>query len=105
IAQEPPLITGAMFMQTTGTTATWRWCPTPAQIAATDRYTLELSADDADNPKVIKDYIIVLGTGSGGASLVINEVDYDNVGTDNAEYVEILNHASSSTSLAGLKLV
>jgi hypothetical protein len=39
------------------------------------------------------------------ARLVINEVDYDQPGTDNMEYVEILNVASYAVSLNGLKLV
>lgn len=104
IAEEEPRIPGATFNQIDGTTAEWRWCPTPAQVAETDRYTLELSADDADNPKTIKDYIIVLGSG-GGPNIVINEVDYDNIGTDTIEYVELLNRSQTTTSLAGLKLV
>jgi hypothetical protein len=37
--------------------------------------------------------------------LVINEVDYDNPGTDNAEYVEIYNPTDRSLSLDGLALV
>ncbi len=39
---------------------------------------------------------------SGG--LVINEVDYDNVGTDNAEYIELLNASSGPIDLTGYKL-
>lgn len=104
IAEEPPLITGADFTQLDGLSASWQWCPTPAQVAETDRYTLTLSADDGDNPKVIKSYVIVLGSG-GGPSLIINEVDYDNVGTDQLEYIEILNKSAGSTSLAGLAVV
>jgi hypothetical protein len=38
-------------------------------------------------------------------TLVINEVDYDNVGTDTAEFVEIYNGMSSSASLTNLALV
>ncbi|MCK6544926.1 lamin tail domain-containing protein [Myxococcota bacterium] len=37
-------------------------------------------------------------------NLVINEVDYDNVGTDNAEYIEIFNGTASTVSLANLEL-
>jgi cysteine-rich repeat protein len=37
--------------------------------------------------------------------LVINEVDYDNVGTDTAEYVEIYNGSGADVSLSGVKLV
>ncbi|MBA3395940.1 MAG: lamin tail domain-containing protein [Deltaproteobacteria bacterium] len=104
IAEEDPAITGAMLDQLDGQTARWRWCPTPAQIAASNRYTLVLSADDAENPKAIKNYVIAFG---GGASpgIVINEVDYDNVGTDSAEYLELFNPSAATTSLAGLKIV
>lgn len=42
---------------------------------------------------------------AGPTHLIINEVDYDNVGTDNAEFVEILNPTSSPIALDGIKLV
>ena len=67
IAQEQPLIEGAMLTTKDGLTATWHWCPTKAQQAADNRYTLVLSADDGDNPKTIKNYLIVL-RGGGGTS-------------------------------------
>ncbi len=102
ISQVAPLIAGAMFNQIDGTTASWMWCPTPQQIAATDRYTLVLSADDGQNAPTIKDYIIVL---SQSGKIVINEVDYDQVGTDLAEYVELYNPTTKDASLAGLQLV
>lgn len=103
IAEEEPLIGGAMFEQLDGTSARWRWCPTSAQLAEADRYTLALSADDGDNPKTMKAYVIVLG-GSIGPVIVINEVDYDNVGTDSSEYLELYNPSSTTTSLAGLSV-
>jgi hypothetical protein len=106
IAEEEPLIAGATLNQLDGQSATWRWCPAPAQVAESDRYTLVLSADDADNPKTIKMYVLVLsGGGNGPPSLVINEVDYDNVGTDSSEYLELFNPSSGTTSLAGLAVV
>lgn len=37
--------------------------------------------------------------------LVINEVDYDNIGTDSVEFVEIYNASSSTISLTGVSLV
>lgn len=43
-------------------------------------------------------------TGSG-THLVINEVDYDSVGTDTSEFVEIFNPTSAGVSLAGHTLV
>jgi len=41
---------------------------------------------------------------TGANHLVINEVDYDNIGTDNTEYVEIFNPSGAAISLAGKTL-
>lgn len=60
ISQQDPVIEGATLTSTGGLTATWHWCPTEAQIAADDRYTLTLGADDSTNPMTIKHYLIVL---------------------------------------------
>ncbi len=38
------------------------------------------------------------------AGLVINEVDYDNIGTDSVEYIEIYNPTASAISLSGIKV-
>jgi hypothetical protein len=64
IKQEEPLIDGAMLTQEDGQTAKWKWCPSRAQ-EGDNRYTLVLSADDSENPKTIKNYLIVL-RGQGG---------------------------------------
>lgn len=37
-------------------------------------------------------------------TLVINEVDYDQIGTDSAEYIEILNVGANPVSLAGIEV-
>lgn len=66
IAQEEPIIDGAELQAQDGQSAMWHWCPSRAQQSE-DRYTLALSADDGDNPKTIKNYLIVL-RGSGGGS-------------------------------------
>ena len=42
---------------------------------------------------------------AGGNNLVINEVDYDQIMTDNAEYIEIFNPTSASISLTGKSVV
>lgn len=60
IAQEAPAVEGATLDQTGPFAATWHWCPTRDQIDAEDRYTLTLSADDGDNPKTLKNYLVVL---------------------------------------------
>ncbi|HTJ44965.1 MAG TPA: hypothetical protein VL463_22815 [Kofleriaceae bacterium] len=81
IAEEQPMIDGATIDMTGGLSATWHWCPTDEQIAAADRYTLELSADDGSNPKTILDYLIVLRrkpqTGCTGAAPVITHTPAD----------------------------
>jgi Lamin Tail Domain len=104
IGEEAPPIAGATLEQLDGTTAHWRWCPSPAQVAESDRYTLVLYADDDDNPKTIKNYVIVLG-GGGNTGLVINEIDYDNVGTDTTEYLELFNASGASIALAGRQVI
>jgi len=60
IAQEEPVIDGATLQPNGGLASVWHWCPTAEQIAADDRYTLTLSADDGDNPKTTKNYLVVL---------------------------------------------
>ncbi|CAN5903959.1 hypothetical protein BH11MYX2_BH11MYX2_17800 [soil metagenome] len=44
-------------------------------------------------------------TSTGAQHLVINEIDYDNVGTDTAEFVEIYNPSASPISLANKQLL
>lgn len=67
ILQEEPVIEGATLTQESGQTATWHWCPTRAQ-EGDSRYTLVLAADDGENPRTIKNYLIVLrGTGDGAS--------------------------------------
>lgn len=39
------------------------------------------------------------------SGLVINEIDYDNVGTDNLEYIELRNNGATALPLAGLAVV
>jgi hypothetical protein len=104
IAEVEPLITGATLTTLGGLTASWKWCPTSAQVAVSNRYTLFLSADDGTNPKSQKEFVLVLG-GSTGPTLIINEVDYDNVSTDTAEFVELYNASGAILPLNGLKVV
>jgi hypothetical protein len=58
-----PLIAGAELTQTTAFTATWHWCPSREQSGSDEPFTLILSADDGDNPPVIKNYLIVVRAG------------------------------------------
>ncbi|MBW2525712.1 MAG: hypothetical protein JRI23_16130 [Deltaproteobacteria bacterium] len=64
IAAEAPLIAGSSLVQTTELSATWSWCPSPQQIADANRYSLTLSADDSQNPRTLKNFLLVL-EGSG----------------------------------------
>jgi hypothetical protein len=64
ISQDEPVIDGAELRSRDGLSAAWHWCPTREQQAE-DRYTLALSANDGDNPKTIKNYLVVLRGGSG----------------------------------------
>jgi hypothetical protein len=64
ITQQDPVIEGATLDQVDGTHATWQWCPTKEQEAE-NRYTLVLAADDGENPKTLKNYLIVLRGNSG----------------------------------------
>ncbi len=74
LAMEEPKITGATLDQQDGTTAKFNWCPTKEQEAE-QRYTLVISADDGENPKTLKNYLIVLRGGTStncpGAAPVI----------------------------------
>lgn len=64
LAMEEPKIEGATLDQQDGTTAKFSWCPTREQEAE-QRYTVVISADDGENPKTLKNYLIVLRGGSG----------------------------------------
>jgi hypothetical protein len=64
IAQEEPIIDGAELVEESGQSATWSWCPTREQEAES-RYMLTLSADDLENPKVEKTFLVVLRSGDG----------------------------------------
>lgn len=105
ITEVEPVISGATLLPIDEKSAHWRWCPTSEQIAASDRYTLILSADDGDTPPTIKHYVLVLAGGTSGARLVINEVDYDQAASDTREFIELVNPGSSPIALAGLGLV
>ncbi len=66
LGQEDPVIEGATLTQADELTGSWNFCPSQAQIAADDRYTVVFSADDSDNPKTEKPYLVVLRTDSKG---------------------------------------
>jgi len=59
ISQEAPVIEGAELDVHDAFTATWRWCPSPEQ-ARVGHHRLVLSADDGDNPRTRKSYLLVV---------------------------------------------
>ena len=74
LALEEPIAEGMRLDQEDGLTGTFSWCPTKEQETE-NRYTVAISADDGDNPKTIKNYLIVLRGGSqsncpGGAPVI-----------------------------------
>jgi hypothetical protein len=64
VTQVDPVIDGAVLTVRDGHTATWHWCPSREQQAE-PRYTLTLAAEDGDNPRTIKNYLVVLRGGAG----------------------------------------
>jgi hypothetical protein len=60
IAQEQPIIAGATLSSNDEFTATWRWCPTEAQLREGGHRRLTLSAADGSNPKTMKSYLVVV---------------------------------------------
>jgi len=65
LGQAEPVIQGSELRQEKELEGTWSWCPTREQTNASDRYNLRLTADDFENPTVVKDYLVVLRGGDG----------------------------------------
>lgn len=106
IVQVPPLIEGATLQEDGPGAAIWRWCPTPEQRAERDRYVLTLGADDNDNPKTLKRYLIVLHEGGKlgcpgtKPTIVHTSTDHDTV-----DAIEIRAQVTDTEGLAGAPLV
>ena len=60
IDQGQPRIDTATIQSNGPKGARWHWCPTQAEIDAQDRYMVNFTADDGDNPRVTKDFEIRL---------------------------------------------
>ncbi|MDQ3034200.1 MAG: hypothetical protein M3Y87_17460, partial [Myxococcota bacterium] len=75
IRERNPLPEGAVLVNDGPKSATFDWCPTGDQIAASERWTIELEADDLDHAAVPHDYVVVLRAGDtsgcAGAAPVI----------------------------------
>lgn len=65
LALEDPKQDNMNLEQQDGLSAKFNWCPTREQQSE-NRYTLAISADDGENPKTVKNYLIVLRNGTGG---------------------------------------
>jgi hypothetical protein len=66
LTQEAPVIAGAQLdAASDGLSGTWEWCPDREQKEGDDQWALGLSADDGDNPPVIKDFLVVVRKRSG----------------------------------------
>jgi hypothetical protein len=76
------------------TTATFDYVD--ASMVSSATVTATLGASNASSTITVK---------AGTSGLVINEVDYDSVGTDNGEFVEILNTSSAPIDLTPFDLV
>jgi hypothetical protein len=61
---EEPVAEGMRLDQEDGLTGRFNWCPTKEQQNE-QRYTVVISADDGENPKAIKNYLIVLRGATG----------------------------------------
>ena len=101
IAAEPQLIAGSQLDVTGDKTAKWHWCPSAAQIAAQDRYSLNLSADDGQSPKTPKAVLILIAkapvTGCTGGSPTVTH------GSQNVSTLAPVTLAAQITDDVGLK--
>ncbi|MCB9689907.1 MAG: Ig-like domain-containing protein, partial [Alphaproteobacteria bacterium] len=67
LGEAEPRIDGGELVQLDELTGTWTFCPTREQIGSGDRYALQLTADDFENPPTVKPYTIVV-LGENGSS-------------------------------------
>jgi hypothetical protein len=63
IRERSALPDGASIQSSGPKSADFEWCPTRDQVAASERWTIELEANDGDHPSVPHDYVAVLRTG------------------------------------------
>ncbi|MEM9195603.1 MAG: PPC domain-containing protein, partial [Myxococcota bacterium] len=55
---------GAELRQDRDKSALFNWCPTPEQVAESERWTIQLTADDGDRNPTELNFVIVLRTGN-----------------------------------------
>ena len=86
IEQEQPAIAGATLSRNDEFTATWRWCPTEAQLREGGHRRLTLSAADGTNPATLKSYLVVVrrppkpGCGGVAPSIAHTPMDWSSPG-------------------------
>ena len=106
IVQVPPLIEGGNLQPDGPGAAIWRWCPTPEQRAERSRYVLTLGADDRENPKTLKRYLIVLHDGEKlGCPGTAPVVEHTAVDHDTVNALEIRARVTDAEGLGGAPLV
>jgi hypothetical protein len=60
ISMVPPLLAGAELDERGAFTASFEWCPTPAQLRSGDHRRVLFAADDGDNPVTHKELLLVM---------------------------------------------
>ncbi|RKI03504.1 lamin tail domain-containing protein [Corallococcus sp. AB038B] len=84
---------------------------TTADLTGGTQYTVTVNGEVKDLAGKALDAAAKTATFTGltppptGPSLVINEIDYDNVGTDNAEFLEIFNRGTAAADLTNVELL
>lgn len=81
----------------TQTTATFTYTDVSADAGVTTPVTVTATFGASTSQTIVT-------VSTGANHLVINEIDYDNLGTDSAEYLEIFNPSVSAISLVGVKV-
>lgn len=67
IRERSELPAGATIVSGGPKSAAFDWCPTNDQIAASERWTIQLEADDGDHPEAVPhNFVVVLRSGGGG---------------------------------------
>jgi len=64
IRARDPLPDGASLTSTGDKRAAFEWCPSPDQVASSERFAVALEADDGDHPPTPHDYVVVLRAGA-----------------------------------------
>jgi hypothetical protein len=106
LVEVEPVIEGGTLQDLGGGEAVWRWCPTPAQRAERSRYVLTLGADDRENPKSLKRYLIVLHDGEKlGCPGTAPSLTHAAADHESLDSIEVRADVTDTEGLAGAPLV